>query len=91
MVKVFETVLADGSVRNISEGVKISLFDINNPDAPIQVDSITKLNGYTVEYDHRALGVLNLDGAYRFAIPLSDTIPVTARYVRLNIPRIQVC
>lgn len=55
------------------QGMKISLFDIANPSAPIEVNSIVKEQAYTpVEYNYQALSVLNTAGAYQFAMPLEE-------------------
>ncbi|WP_299082100.1 beta-propeller domain-containing protein [uncultured Paraglaciecola sp.] len=54
----------------IQEGMKVSLFDVTDPSHPVEVNSLVKLGGYTpVEYDYRALTVLNTDGNYKFALP----------------------
>lgn len=55
------------------QGMKVSLFDVSNPAAPIEVNSVIKENGYTpIEYDYRALSVLNISGSYQFAMPLEQ-------------------
>jgi hypothetical protein len=55
------------------EGVKISLFNVSDPSNPTEVNSIVKPNSYTpVEYDYRALSVLNSDGSYQFALPIES-------------------
>jgi uncharacterized secreted protein with C-terminal beta-propeller domain len=55
----------------IEEGMKVSLFDVSDPSAPVEVNSIIKPNSYTpVEYDYRALSVLSENGNYRFAMPI---------------------
>ena len=55
------------------EGMKISLFDVSDPTTPIEVNSIIKSNSYTpVEYDYRALSVLNDNGKYQFALPIES-------------------
>jgi uncharacterized secreted protein with C-terminal beta-propeller domain len=55
------------------EGVKISLFDIADPSHPREVNSIVMAQSYTpVEYDYRALTVLNNDGHYQFAMPVEQ-------------------
>ncbi|MFQ3189106.1 MAG: hypothetical protein ACI936_000229, partial [Paraglaciecola sp.] len=55
------------------EGMKISLFDVSDPSKPTEVNSIVKPSSYTpVEYDYRALSVLNNNGNYQFAIPIES-------------------
>jgi uncharacterized secreted protein with C-terminal beta-propeller domain len=55
------------------EGMKISLFDVNDPANPIEINSIIMAQAYTpVEYDYRALSVLNTAGAYQFALPVEE-------------------
>ena len=55
------------------EGVKISLFDVSDPSHPIEVNSVIKPDSYTpVEYDYRALTVLNDNGSYKFAMPIES-------------------
>ena len=55
------------------EGMKISLFDVSDPANPIEVNSIVKPSSYTpVEYDYRALSVLNNNGRYQFALPVES-------------------
>ncbi len=55
------------------EGMKVSLFDINDPSQPVEINSIVRANSYTpVEYDYRALTVLNTDGFYQFALPVES-------------------
>jgi hypothetical protein len=55
------------------EGMKISLFDVSDPSNPVAVNSIIKSSSYTpVEYDYRALSVLNNNGSYRFALPIES-------------------
>jgi len=64
----------DNTIENtpIEEGAKISLFDVSDIDAPIEINYIVYANGYTpVEYDYRALTVLAMEnGSYRFALPI---------------------
>ena len=51
--------------------MKLSLFDVSDPANPIEVNSIVKERAYTpVEYDYRALAVLNNAGHYQFAMPV---------------------
>jgi uncharacterized secreted protein with C-terminal beta-propeller domain len=55
------------------QGMKISLFNVSDPSNPVEVNSIIKPNSYTpVEYDYRALSVLNNSGSYQFALPLES-------------------
>lgn len=55
------------------EGMKISLFNVSDPSKPVEVDSIVKGNSYTpIEYDYRALSVLNINGSYQFALPIES-------------------
>ncbi len=62
-----------GWQRVTSTGVKLSLFDINDPSNPIEAAKIVKPSGYTpVSYDHRALAVLKLDDVYRFGLPMQS-------------------
>jgi uncharacterized secreted protein with C-terminal beta-propeller domain len=65
------------------EGMKISLFDVSDPSNPIEVNSIVKPSAYTpVEYDYRALSVLNNGGSYQFAIPIESWYSNTDELVR---------
>jgi uncharacterized secreted protein with C-terminal beta-propeller domain len=55
------------------EGMKVSLFDITDPTKPSEVNSIVWTQSYTpVEYDYRALTVLNANGSYKFALPVES-------------------
>jgi uncharacterized secreted protein with C-terminal beta-propeller domain len=55
------------------EGMKISLFDVNDPANPIEINNIIMAQAYTpVEYDYRALSALNSAGAYQFALPVEE-------------------
>ncbi|GAA0349993.1 beta-propeller domain-containing protein [Bowmanella denitrificans] len=57
----------------VRQGAKISLFDINDPANPREIASLVKKQGYTpVEYNHRALSVLNQNSQYRFALPIEE-------------------
>lgn len=68
-----------GWQRVNTTGMKVSLFDINDPTNPIEATNLTIANGYTpVSYDHRALSVLKLAGTYRFALPLQQWNQCTA-------------
>jgi uncharacterized secreted protein with C-terminal beta-propeller domain len=52
------------------QGMKVSLFDVSDPANPIEVNSVVKESAYTpVEYDYRALAVLNDSGRYKFSMP----------------------
>ena len=55
------------------EGMKVSLFNVSDPTNPVEVNSIVKPSSYTpVEYDYRALSVLNNNGRYQFALPIES-------------------
>jgi uncharacterized secreted protein with C-terminal beta-propeller domain len=55
------------------EGMKVSLFNVSDPTNPVEVNSIVKPSSYTpVEYDYRALSVLNNNGSYKFALPIES-------------------
>lgn len=55
------------------EGMKISLFDVNDPANPIEINNIVMAQAYTpVEYDYRALSVLHNNGLYQFALPVEQ-------------------
>ena len=55
------------------EGMKISLFDVNDPANPIEINNIVMAQAYTpVEYDYRALSALNINGAYQLAMPVEQ-------------------
>ena len=66
----------DGKVTDepvTQEGMKISLFNVSDPTNPVEVNSIIKPSSYTpVEYDYRALSVLNNNGNYQFALPIES-------------------
>ena len=69
------------------EGMKISLFDVSNPSQPIEVNSIVKPHTYTpVEYDYRALSVLNITGSYQFALPIESWYTDSDEQVRYWAP-----
>lgn len=54
----------------ITNGVKVSLFDVQDPSNPQELGSIVKEDAYTpVEYDYRALSVLQQGNTYKFAMP----------------------
>lgn len=57
----------------VQEGMKVSLFDVSDPSSPNEVGSIVKPYAYTpVEYDYRALSVLNSNGSYQLALPIES-------------------
>lgn len=57
----------------VTTGMKVSLFDITDPSLPVEVGSFFKEQSYTpVQFDYKALSVLNLDGNYRFALPVEQ-------------------
>ena len=54
----------------VTSGMKISLFDINDPSAPIELTNIVTPFAYTpVEFNYKTLSVLENSNAYQFAIP----------------------
>lgn len=58
------------STTPIEEGMKVSLFDVLDPENPILLDEYVWADSYTpAEYDHRALSVLKTEQGYRFAVP----------------------
>lgn len=65
---------ADGSVPvegPVLDGVKISLFDVRDPKNPSSLSTIDIPQSFTpVEFDYRALSVLNYQGQYQFAMPV---------------------
>tara|TARA_R110002153_G_scaffold155121_3_gene307164 strand:- start:10672 stop:12681 length:2010 start_codon:yes stop_codon:yes gene_type:complete len=69
------------------EGMKISLFNVTDPSNPVEVNSIVKPSSYTpVEYDYRALSVLNNNGNYQFALPLESWYTVSDELVGIWAP-----
>ncbi|WP_286233419.1 beta-propeller domain-containing protein [Thalassotalea sediminis] len=57
----------------VIEGAKISLFDVSNINAPIEINSIIHANAYTpVEFNYHALTMLTHgeDNSFRFGIPI---------------------
>ena len=56
----------------IIEGAKVSLFDISDMSAPIEIHSIVYPDGYTpVEFDYHALTVVRIeDNKHHFALPV---------------------
>ena len=62
----------DPNVRPVvtSTGMKVSLFDITDPQQPKEVTAIVRENTYTpVEFDYRAFSFTNDNGRYRFTLP----------------------
>ncbi len=57
----------------ISQGAKVALFDVSNPQQPLELASKVYSHAYTpVEWDHHALTYLNIsENEYRFALPMS--------------------
>lgn len=52
-------------------GLKVSLFDVRDPANPTELGNIVKENAYTiVEFNYKALSVLNTNGVYQFAMPI---------------------
>ncbi|WP_339720947.1 beta-propeller domain-containing protein [uncultured Paraglaciecola sp.] len=69
------------------EGMKVSLFNVSDPSNPIEVNSIIKPSAFTpVEYDYRALSVLNNAGSYQFALPIESWYTTTDELVRFWAP-----
>jgi uncharacterized secreted protein with C-terminal beta-propeller domain len=57
----------------LTSGMKISLFDVRDPANPIELSNLVSPNAYTpVEFDYKALSVLNTGGVYQFALPLEE-------------------
>lgn len=57
----------------VTTGMKVSLFDITDPSLPVEIGSFFKEQSYTpVQFDYKALTVLNLEGNYRFALPVEQ-------------------
>jgi hypothetical protein len=51
--------------------MKISLFDVSDPQQPLELSTLVKEHSYTpAEYDYRALSVLSSDNNSRFAMPV---------------------
>jgi len=69
----------DGGSTPIIEGAKISLFDVSDMNAPIEINSIVYENGYTpVEFDYHALTYLETeDNTYRFGLPVEKWLSET--------------
>jgi len=77
--------LAEDNVINadettaIIEGAKISLFDVSNMNAPIEITSIVYENSYTpAEFDYHALTYLKMpDNSHRFGLPIQRWLTKT--------------
>lgn len=60
----------DVMIAPITSGMKVSLFDVRDPSNPLEITNIVVPNAYTpVEYEYKALSVLNISGSYQFALP----------------------
>lgn len=60
------------------EGVKISLFDVSDPSQPKEVTSLVESSSYApIEYDYRALSMVNVEGQYQFALPIESWKPAS--------------
>ena len=83
-------ILEDGEATELpvtEEGMKISLFNVSDPSNPVEVNSIVKPNSYTpVEYDYRALSVLNNSGSYQLALPLESWYTTSDELARFWAP-----
>lgn len=68
-----ETIPSTGtqpSQRVVTSGLKVSLFDVSDPSNPRELASVSRDDAYTpVEYDYRALSVLQTGDHYQFAMP----------------------
>ena len=54
----------------VEDGMKVSLFDVVDPENPILLNEYVWPDTYTgAEYDYRALSVLKTPTGYRFALP----------------------
>lgn len=54
-------------------GMKISLFDVRDPANPLELSNLVTPDAYTpVEFNYKALSVLNINGNYQFALPLEE-------------------
>lgn len=61
---------AQPTTTPVEEGMKVSLFDVLDPENPILLEEYVWAGSYTpVEYDHRALSVVKTEQGYRFAVP----------------------
>ena len=57
----------------VNTGMKVSLFDITDPQQPSELTSIVKDNAYTpVEFDYKALTFVEENGKYKFALPMEQ-------------------
>lgn len=57
----------------VQGGMKVSLFDARDPANPVELTSLVTPDAYTpVEFDYKALTVLESNGAYRFAMPVEQ-------------------
>ncbi|GAC15408.1 beta-propeller domain-containing protein [Aliiglaciecola lipolytica] len=56
-----------------TSGMKISLFDIRDAQNPVELKSIVVSDAYTpVEFNYKALSVLEEEGHYQFALPVES-------------------
>jgi uncharacterized secreted protein with C-terminal beta-propeller domain len=54
----------------VQDGMKVSLFDVQDPAFPIELASVLRQDAYTpVEYDYRALSALTIGSEIHFALP----------------------
>jgi uncharacterized secreted protein with C-terminal beta-propeller domain len=54
-------------------GMKISLFDVRDPANPLELSNLVTPDAYTpVEFNYKALSVLNINGSYQFALPVEE-------------------
>ena len=59
----------------VEDGMKVSLFDVIDPENPILLNEYVWSDTYTgAEYDYRALSVLKTQTGYRFALPSESWI-----------------
>lgn len=59
----------------VEDGMKVSLFDVLDPENPILLNEYVWSDTYTgAEYDYRALSVLKTQTGYRFALPSESWI-----------------
>lgn len=72
-------------------GMKVSLFDIRDLANPIELTSIIAADAFTpVEFNYKALSVLEADGYYRFAFPvekLNSSIAVSSNDNVVDVPQ----
>lgn len=77
--------LTDSNIHNanestpIIEGAKISLFDVSNINAPLEISSIVYKEAYTpVEFNYHALTYLKTaDNTHRFGLPVEKWLTET--------------